>query len=118
MEDKYLISKINNSQFINESDNMFKSSHTMAQLAVDMDQEGPENSLQGEEAYSSGLHLHCIGYKTLALFVYHPTMQCIFRLATMEVKSEATHEISFFWKLFNEDLHHITETDYKFNLKQ
>ena len=36
---------------------MFKSSHAVAQIAVDMDQEGPENPLQGEEAYFDGSHL-------------------------------------------------------------
>ena len=31
--------------------------HTMAQIAVNMDQEGPENPLQGEEVYFDGSHL-------------------------------------------------------------
>ena len=35
----------------------------MAQLAVVMDQEGPENPLQGEEAYFDGSHSQYIGYK-------------------------------------------------------
>ena len=46
-------------------DCMFKGSHTLAWLAVDMDQEGPENPLQDEEAYFDGSHLQCIGYKRL-----------------------------------------------------
>ena len=29
----------------------------MAQVATDVDQDGPENPLQGEEAYFSGTHL-------------------------------------------------------------
>ena len=41
----------------------------MAQVATDMDQNGPKNPLQGEEAYLNGLHLWCVGNKTLALFV-------------------------------------------------
>ena len=50
-----------NSQFNNEQDYMFKTSCTMAHIAVDMDQKGPENPLQSEEAYFDGSHLHCIG---------------------------------------------------------
>ena len=41
---------------------MFKSSFTMAQIAADMDQEGPENPLKDEVVYFNGSHLHCIGY--------------------------------------------------------
>ena len=89
----------------------------MAQLAVNIGKEGTENPLQCDEAYFNGSHLRCIGYKTLALFLYHPAMLYILRLAIMEVKSKSTCEISFFWKLFNEALSQITERDYKFNMK-
>ena len=34
----------------------------MAQLAVDMDQKGPENPLQAKEAYFDVSHLWCVGY--------------------------------------------------------
>ena len=57
-------------------------------ILVDMDQEGSENPLYGEEAYFDGFHLQCVSYKTLAF--YHPAMQCILRIATMEVKTEST----------------------------
>ena len=89
----------------------------MAQLAIDMDQDGPEHTLQGEEAYFNGCHSRCGGYKTLALFVYHMAMRRILRLAMMEVKSESTHEISIFWDLFNEILSDIKGRNYKFNPK-
>ena len=68
----------------------------MAQFTINMDQNGPEHPLQGEDAYFDGCHSRCAGYKTLALFVYHTAMCHILRLATMEVKSESTHEISIF----------------------
>ena len=55
-EDRNLIHKINNLQFNGEPDNIFKSNTPMAQLAIDMDQDGPEHSLQGEEAYFDGCH--------------------------------------------------------------
>ena len=50
MEDKFLIYKIINSQFSNDPDYMFKSSHAVAQIGVDMDEVDPENPSQGEEA--------------------------------------------------------------------
>ena len=89
----------------------------MAQLAIDMDQDGPEHPLQGEDAYFNGCHSRCAGYETLALFVYHTAMHHILRLAMMEVKSESTHEISIFWELFNEILSKIKGRNYKFNPK-
>ena len=89
----------------------------MAQLAIDMDQDGLEHPLQGEEAYFDGCLSQCVGYKTLALFVYHPAMQCILRLATMEVRNGSTCEITVFWELFNGILRDIKGRDYKFNLR-
>ena len=106
-EDKYLIYQINNSQFNGQSNYVFKSSTPMAQLAIDMGQNGPEHPLQSEDAYFDGCHSRCAGYKTLALFVYHTAMHHILRLATMEVKSKSTQEISLFWELFNEILTEI-----------
>ena len=76
----------------------------MAQLAIDMDQYGPEHLLQSEDTHFDGCHFLCTGYKTLALFVYHMAMHHILRLVTMEVESESTQEISLFWELFNEIL--------------
>ena len=116
-EDKYLIYQINNSQFNGQPNYIFKSSAPMAQLAIDMDQDGPEHPLQGKEAYFDGCHSRCAGYKTLALFVYHTAMHRILRLAMMEVKRESTHEISIFWELFNEILSEIKGRNYKFNPK-
>ena len=53
----------------------------------------------------------------LTLFVYHQAMQPILRLATMEVKTESTHEITVVWELFNEILSDIKGRDYRFNLR-
>ena len=82
-EDKYLIYRINNTQFNGQPNYIFKSSAPMAQLAIDMDQNGPEHPLQGKETYFDGCHSRCAGYKTLALFIYHMAMHCILRLAAM-----------------------------------
>ena len=116
-EDKYLIYKINNSQLNGQPDYTFKSSAPMAQLAIDMDQEGLQYPLQGEEAYFNGCHSRCAGYKTLALFVYHTAMCRILKLAMMEAKSESTCELSIFWELFNEIVSEIKGRNYKFNPK-
>ena len=51
------------------------------------------------------------------LFVYHPIMWHILRLATMEVKHESTCEINLFWELFNEILSDTKGRAYKFNSK-
>ena len=71
-EDKYLVYKINNSQFNREPDYVLKSSASMAQLAINMDLDGPE--LQGEVTYFDSSHLQCVNYKTHEVFVYHPAM--------------------------------------------
>ena len=89
----------------------------MWHIAPDMGQKGPENPLQSEEVYFDGSHLQWICYKTLALFVYHPAMQCILRTATIEVKSKSTWEISFFWKLLNKVLSKIMNREYILNPK-
>ena len=81
----------------------------MAQLTIDMDKDGPEHPFQCEEAYFDGSHSQCVGYKTLTLSMYHPAIQHIHRLSTMELKYESPQEISLFWKLFNEILSENTE---------
>ena len=116
-EEKYLIYQISNSQFNEQPNYIFKSSVPMAQLAIDMDQNGPEHPLQAEDPYFDGCHSRYTGYKTLALFVYHTAMCYILRLVMMEVKSESTQEISLFWELFNEILTEIKGKNYKFNPK-
>ena len=70
-EDKYLIYKINNLQYNGEPDYVFKSSSPITQLAIDMDQDGHNIPLQGEEPYFDGCHSQCVGYKTLELYIYH-----------------------------------------------
>ena len=114
-EDNYLIYKINNLQFNGNPAYIFKSSAPMAQLAIDMYQDGLEHPLQGEKAYFDSCHSRCVGYKTLALFVYHTVMWHILTHATIEVKSRSTCEITIFWELFNEILNDIKGRDYKFN---
>ena len=116
-EYKYLFYKINNSQFNREPDYAFRCSTPMAQQAIDMGQDGQEHSLQGKEIYYNDCHSQCVIYKTFALFIYHPALQCTLRLATMEVKNESMHEITLFWELFYETPHDTQARDYNFNPK-
>ena len=89
-EDRCLVYGINNSKLNGEPVHIFKSSTPMPQLAIDMDQDGPEHPLQGVETYFDGSYLQHVDYKTLVLFMYHPAMQCILRCITMKVKNEST----------------------------
>ena len=79
MENKYLIYKINNSQFNDDPDYLFKTSKAMAEEAVEVDQARPASPFQGEEAYFDGSHFQCVGYKPLALLIHHPVKWCILR---------------------------------------
>ena len=50
MKDEFYIYQINNGSMNESSDYVFKSSKVMAELAIQMDVEGPENILQEENA--------------------------------------------------------------------
>ena len=56
MEEKYLIY---NTQFNREPVYLFKSRGPMLQVAIDMNEDGPKNSLQCEEACFDGSYLQC-----------------------------------------------------------
>ena len=68
----------------------------MAQMAVDMDQAGPENMMQMENAYFDATHSRVYDFKTFALWLVHPAMLQILCLASMEIRSENYVEISRF----------------------
>ena len=55
-DDKYLIYKINNSQSNDNPDYAVKTSQAIAEVAVEMDQEGPGSPFQGEETCFDGSH--------------------------------------------------------------
>ena len=82
-----------------------------------MDESLPENTpLQNEAIFLDASHLRCIGFKSLALWVYHPGMRKLLYLATIEVQQESTNNIALFFRLFNEVLSKVSGIpDYKFN---
>ena len=96
------------------SDYIFKSSREMIKLAMDVD--GPENPLQLENAYFDATHQHVHGFKSLGLWIYHPSMRKILRLASMEIRTENTEDITKFFLFFNEIMEkHTGKIGIKFN---
>ena len=89
----------------------------MAQLAISMDVDSSVSSvLQQENAYFNATHTCVHGFKSLGLWMYHPSMHKILCLASMDIWSENSQDIVTFFKLFNEILQIETgNKDYKFN---
>ena len=88
----------------------------MGKMAILMDVKGPEHILQLENAYFDAMHTRVYGFKTLAMWLIHPAMKQILRLASMELHSENYMDISLFLQLFNEMLAEISKRPgYKFN---
>ena len=114
--DPFHIYRINSKKMNNLPDFVMKSSSKILQLAIDMDIDGPENPLQLEDAYFDGSHSRCTDFVSLGLWVMHAPMREMIRLASMEVRTEHTDELTIFWKLLNEMLAKLTKKpDYKFN---
>ena len=62
------------------------------------------------------LSIESLDLSALALWMFHPTLHRVIRLANMEMQSENTADISVFFILFNEVLQYASgDKDYKFN---
>ena len=117
-KDPFYIYKIGNKNLSGGSDFVFKSSRTMAKMALDMDVDGEPNLLQMENTYFDATHTHVYGFKSLGLWLIHPAMKKILHLASMEIRSKHHEQIGLFFKLFNEILSIMKEeSGYKFNLR-
>ena len=81
--DKFYIYRIGNRNLNGGSDYVFKSSRKMGEMALLMDVEGPENILQLENAYFDAMHTRVYGFKTFAMWLIHPAMKQILRLASV-----------------------------------
>ena len=110
------IYKINSKAMNNQPDFVMKSSSKILKVALQMDQDGEENPLQQKDAFFDRCYSRCTGFISLGLWVQHPSMRCVIRLASMEVRSEATEDIAIFFKLINEMLQIVgkKEKGYKF----
>ena len=81
------------------TDHIFKSSKEMAELAVAMDQDSPNNILQLENAYFDATHTRVYGFKTFGLWLQHPAMKMMIHLASMEkITSILQHSSGFLIK--------------------
>ena len=74
MKDEFYIYRLNNGSMNDFSDYVFKSSRIMAELAIQMDVEGPDNILQEENAYFDASHKRVHGFLSLGLWLFYPTM--------------------------------------------
>ena len=83
------------------SDYVFKLSKVMAELAIQMGIEGPENILQEENAFFDATHTRVHGFKSLGLWLFHHTMRKVIRLASMDLRTENSKDIALFFTLFN-----------------
>ena len=91
-----------------------------------MDQDCEKNSLQDELCFFDGAHSRVNNFVALAAWVLHPSMRMLFRLASMEVRSESHRTVEIFWDLFNLCLRQVKkdfynekaiDNEYKFNPK-
>ena len=88
--DKYYIYNIGNKNFAESSDlsatdHVFKSSRKMAEIALQMNEDAPENLLELENAYFDATHTCIYGFKTFGRWMIHPAMKQILHLASMEI---------------------------------
>jgi len=107
-KDKYLIWKINNRNFGNgQGSYVFKMSKEKVEMCVQMDTDSSDHPLAKEFCFFDAVHSRCQGFKTLTLWVWHPTMNELVNLATMECESETSEVIQLFWNNVNEVGHEI-----------
>ena len=94
---------------------VFKSSSLKAQIAPKMDR-GKNSQLSEEFCYFDGKVQRCNGLVSLTASVYHPLLQKLIPLATMETEQENSLTIELFWSYFNDILRKVSGSkDYVFN---
>lgn len=102
-KDPYLIWKINNRHFNNGQGSLvFKMSKEKAEMCIQMDKEQSDHPLSKEFCFLDAVHSRCQGYKTLTLWVWHPALNELVNLATMECEEESSLIIQSFWNNLNE----------------
>ena len=111
--DKFLIYKVYDQNMAETGKSyVFKSSRRMANLMLNMDQNNKlKNPLMSEPCYFDGMHKRCAGWKTLTLWVHHPSPRKLMRLATMEVQGEKTESTTLFWQNINSMLREVKGDD-------
>ena len=116
--DKYYIFDIGDSALTTDTKgktHVFKMRKIAAKIAIDMEK-GGDHFMAKEYCFFDGNHTRCRGFVTLGCYVYHPLLQKIIRLASMEVNVEDSEAIEIFWTLFNKVLADCKgDPFYKFN---
>ena len=107
-KDIYYIYQIGNINYGNTVDHVFKSSHKMAEIALQMDVNGEDNILLLENAYFDATHSRVQYFKSLGMWLVHPVMKKVLRLASMEICSEHHKDIVLFLHLFNKILEEVS----------
>ena len=98
-EDQFYIYHINNGLLNGSSDYVFKTSCEMTLRAIRMDVNGEEDGLQKENAYFNMTHTRVHRFKSFALWLIHGPMREMLRLASMDMRSENTKDISIFYTI-------------------
>ena len=114
--DPYYVYSINDRrENPNKPSLVFKSSSLKAQFALKMDRT-KHNVLSKEVSFFDGKVSRCKGFVSLTASVYHPLLQKVVPLATMECEAEDSLSVEYFWTLFNEVLQKESgKKDYLFN---
>ena len=115
-KDIFYIYQIGNVKYGNTCDHVFKSSWKMAEIAIAMDVDREDNMLQLENAYFDATHSRVQYFKSLGMWLIHPTMKKVIHLVSMEICSESHEDIALFLNLFNHILEEVKGIEgYKFN---
>lgn len=72
------------------------------EICVQMGKDKSHHLLSQEFYFLDAVHSRCQGFKTLTLWVWHPTLNELVNLATMECETESTKVIQLFWTYLNE----------------
>ena len=119
--DTNLIYEINCRDISGKPSYVFKTLKHALELGLKMDNQQKrvnrkKSILMLEPAFFDGMHKCTRGFKTLTLWVHHPGMQRMRRLATMDVEKENKDMVVLFFQLFNKALaEYKGEPGYKFN---
>ena len=119
--DKYWIYAFNCGSTSSEDLYVFKMSRHHLETALKMDAEclplnGKCSILLYEKSYFDGMHKRVCSFKMLTLWLHHPGMRRMKRLASMDVDKENKDSVALFFCLFNAALQDFTgDLGYVFN---
>ena len=83
--------KINDMNMNGQPSYVFKNGN----MAISMGQEQNKNPMKNELCYFDKMHRTYDGWKTLNIMGFHPCSRKLLRLATVEVKGEASQQIEY-----------------------